>query len=586
MTRVLPPKPQADGARSAKSPLKGRAAAAGTYDPLDMSGPRSRPGTRGPLDGRMVFLLGCFAFGFAALAFRAGQVALFRDVDVARTSARAAVEQSVDRADITDRNGVLLATSVTAFSLYADPERIWDPVETARALRTVFPQMDEAALVRKLSSRSRFEFIQRRLTPSQKRAVWELAQPGLEFVEESRRVYPQGALAGHLLGLSNRDGDPITGIERAMDDRLTAAADGTGTEPLALSIDSRVQHVVEAELDQAARLHQAAGGAAVILDVHTGEVIASASWPQVDPNVPAGRQANAAQVNRAVNAVYEMGSTFKVFTVAVGLNDGILSPDKVYDARQPLTIGNRRINDFHAENRALTVQEILSHSSNIGTARIAADIGALRLEEFFGRLGLTAPVAGELKEVSRPILPPRWGRIQAATASYGHGIAVTPMAVAAGYAAIGNDGTWLRPTFLARADGNAAASGRSVLSPIAARQTVQLMREVVAHGTGGRADVDGYPVAGKTGTAEKPRTGGGGYDSDRRVSSFAGIFPADAPRYAIVVLLDEPQGAAETGGVATAGVTAAPVVSRVVARSAPLLGLMPRRTYAELSAAR
>lgn len=570
------------------SPTQNPSGSAGrtAYDPLDMSGAAGRrPVSSARISGRMAVLLACFAVGFVGLGARAMQIALFRDVDVAATSARAAVEHRLDRADITDRNGVLLATSVASFSLYADPARVWDPVETARALRTVFPHMDEAGLVRKLSSTSRFEFIQRRLTPAQKHAVWELAQPGLEFVEESRRVYPQGTLAGHLLGLSNRDGDPLTGIERALDDRLTEPRGGRGPQAVALSIDSRVQHIVEAELDATARLHRALGGAAVVMDVRTGEVLASASWPTVDPGRPAGQQATSAQVNRSVNALYEMGSTFKVFTIAVGLNDGVISPDKVYDARQPLTIAGRQISDFHAQNRALTVHEILSHSSNIGTARIADDVGARRLGEFYGRLGLTEPLAGELKEVSRPLVPARWGRIQAATASYGHGIAVTPVAVTAAFGAIANNGTWVRPTFLARPAGAPLPAGRPVLGEIAARQTVQLMREVVADGTGRRADVDGYPVAGKTGTAEKIRIGGGGYDSERRVSSFAGVFPADAPRYAVMVLLDEPKGAAETGGVATAGVTAAPAVSRIVTRSAPLLGLVPRRTLAALPGA-
>ncbi len=523
--------------------------------------------------GRTLMLSCMFIAGFSFLSARAVQIGLFRSVDEAATAARADASPPSKRADIVDRNGQLLATSLVAHSLYADPKRIWDPVETAKALRTIFPELNEAELVAKLSSKSRFEWLKRRLTPKQKQAVWALAQPGLEFVEEADRVYPMGRLAGHVLGSMQPNGKGINGVERAMDDRLMT---GDGATPLKLSIDSRVQYLVETELAREASSQRAIGGAGIIMDVRTGEIIASASWPFMDPNKPETNSPNE-QNNRVTNSRYEMGSTFKVFTVAIGLEDKVITPDTLFDARAPMKIGDETIHDFHGQNKMLSVVEILSHSSNIGTVRIARSVGATRVKEFFHRVGLMDAAGGELLESARPLLPRRWSDISAATASFGHGIAVSPMAVAAAYGAISNGGNYVRPTFVARDEGSPVSS-RQVLSNETSKTIVGLMRRVVTEGTGRRADALGYLVAGKTGTGEK--AGPNGYDANRRVSSFAGIFPANEPRYSILILLDEPKGSADTGGVATAGLTAAPSVARIIERAAPLLGVAPTRTLA------
>ena len=525
------------------------------------------------IGGRTLILSCMFMAGFVVLCGRAIQIGLFRPVDEAATAARADAAPPSKRADIVDRNGQLLATSLVAHSLYADPKRIWDPVETAKALRTVFPELNEAELVTKLSSKSRFEWLKRRLTPKQKQAVWALAQPGLEFVEESDRVYPMGRLAGHVIGSMQPGGKGINGVERAMDDRLMT---GDGTTPFKLSIDSRVQYLVETELAREASSQRAIGGAGIIMDVRTGEVIASASWPFMDPNKPETNSPNE-QNNRVTNSRYEMGSTFKVFTVAIGLEDKVITPDTYFDARAPMRIGDATIHDFHGQNKMLSVVEILSHSSNIGTVRIARSVGALRVKEFFHRVGLMDAAGGELLESARPLLPRRWSDISAATASFGHGIAVSPMAVAAAYGAISNGGNYVRPTFVARDEGSPVSS-RQVLSNETSKTIVSLMRRVVTEGTGRRADALGYLVAGKTGTGEK--AGPNGYDANRRVSSFAGVFPANEPRYSILILLDEPKGSADTGGVATAGLTAAPSVARIIERAAPLLGVVPTRSLA------
>jgi cell division protein FtsI (penicillin-binding protein 3) len=535
--------------------------------------PRDQGGI-GTMRGRTIALAVAFCAGFGVLSLRAIQIGLFRPVDEAATAARAEAIPPSKRADIVDRNGQLLATSLVAHSLYADPKRIWDPVETARALRTVFPNMDEASLVNKLSSRSRFVWIQRRLTPKQKQAVWELAQPGLEFVEESERIYPMGHYGGHVIGSMHPDGSGINGIERALNERLATAS---GSAPVRLSLDMRVQYLMEHELGQAATAFGAIGGAAVMLDVKTGEVIASASWPFMDPNRPEANTPDQ-QNNRATNSRFEMGSTFKVFTVAVGLEDKVITPDSVFDARAPMRIGKEMISDFHAMNKIVSVAEILAHSSNIGTVRIARSVGAPRVKEFFGSLGLMEAPGGELLENARPILPKRWSEITAATASFGHGIAVSPMAVAAAYGALSNGGHYVRPTFIAR-DPAVPVESRPVISAQTSTTLIKLMREVVTGGTGRNAEALGYEVAGKTGTAEK--AGPGGYDANRRVSSFAGTFPAHDPRYAIVFLLDEPKGFVQTGTAATAAYAAAPSISRIVARSAPLLGIAPTRTLAQ-----
>jgi cell division protein FtsI (penicillin-binding protein 3) len=538
--------------------------------------PRAEPRDQGGLAtarGRTFLLAVMFCVGFAVLSVRAVQIGLFRPVDEAATAARADAVPVSKRADIVDRNGQLLATSLIAHSLYADPKRIWDPVETAKALRTVFPELNEVELIAKLSSRSRFEWLKRRLTPKQKQAVWALAQPGLEFIEESDRVYPMGRLAGHVIGSMQPNGKGINGMERAMDDRLMT---GHSATPLKLSIDSRVQYLVETELAHAASSQRAIGGAGIIMDVRTGEVVASASWPFMDPNRPEINSPNE-QNNRATNSRFEMGSTFKVFTVAIGLEDKVITPETFFDARAPMHIGDETIHDFHGQNKMMSVVEILSHSSNIGTVRIARSVGAERVKEFFHRVGLMEASGGELVESAKPLLPRRWSDISAATASFGHGIAVSPMAVAAAYGAISNGGNYVRPTFLAR-DEASPVSSRQVLSNETSTTIVDLMRKVVTEGTGRRADAIGYLVAGKTGTGEK--AGPNGYDANRRVSSFAGVFPANEPRYSILILLDEPKGSAESGGVATAGMTAAPSVARIVERVAPLLGVVPTRTLA------
>lgn len=514
-----------------------------------------------------------FLFGFAVLALRVSYIAIFRNVDIARSTAQAETERQKPRAAIIDRNGVLLATSLTSYSLFADPARIWDPRETAQAIISVFPEMNEAELIAKLSSTKRFVWIKRRLTPREKQAVWALGQPGLEFETEALRTYPLGSSAGHILGAINDNGEGISGLERGLHGLLNNNAG----EPIRLSIDSRVQFVLENELSEAAVKYSAANGVAAIMDVRTGEIIGAASWPFMNPN---DYNANSpySRVNRVVNSVYEMGSTFKAFTFAAAINDGKITPDSQFDASRALKLGDFTINDFHGQNRIMSAREVLEHSSNIGTALVSRTLGTARLPEFYGEIGLLKRVSAEFAGVPAPILPKKWGATSSVTASYGHGIAVTPLAVLAAYSAITNGGIYLRPTMLARTEG-AQVTGARVLSEKASLQIVSLLRDVVTSGTGRAADNEFYPVAGKTGTADKATKGG--YDVNRRVSSFAGVFPSDSPRFAILFLLDEPKGI--NGGAATAGIVVAPSVSKIVGRVGPIMGLAPRnREFVEL----
>jgi cell division protein FtsI (penicillin-binding protein 3) len=522
---------------------------------------------------RIIAMAMLFIFGFMALSARAVQVAIFRPVDDAATAARAEAPLAIERADIVDRNGELLATTLPTWSVFADPRKIWDARETVHALRTVFPDIDADEMEAKLESRSRFVWIKRRLTPAQRQAVWALGQPGLDFIEEPRRLYPQGPLAAHLLGWTGVDGKGASGIEQSLNNRLIAKG---GVEPVRLSIDRRVQYVVERELDTLARAQNVKGAVGIMMDVRTGEIVALSSWPTYDANA-AGRATDNEKFNRASLSRFEMGSTFKVFTVAVGLDDGVITPSKGYDATRALHIGGSTIRDFHAQNRFLSIQEILSHSSNIGSAKIALDVGAARLREFYQRTGLLEKAPVELNDSASPLLPKTWSDITVATASYGHGIAVSPVALLTAFAAVTNGGEYVTPTLLARTP-NEPIESRRAMKPETSAQMVRFLRDVVTEGTGRKAEAEGYEVGGKTGTAEK--SGPQGYDSNRRVSSFVGVFPSSEPRYAVLVLLDEPQGTAETHGLATAGWTAAPAVSRIVARTAPLLGLEPVRALA------
>lgn len=515
---------------------------------------------------RIALVWSLFAAAFAVLALGAVKAAVLSG-DGAGGWARA---EAAERADLVDREGRLLATNLTHYGLYLDPNEVWDPAETRRALLSVLPEINYGRLEKGLRGERRI-FVHGGLTPEQKSAVHALGLPGVSFEEEDRRVYPLGVQGGHLIGWSDTGGRGLAGVEKAFDEEIRAA--GRKGEPFPLSVDLRVQAALEEELQDAAADQQANGAVGVVTNVRTGEILAVASWPLVDPNQPAAGGPNAA-LNRAAASVYEMGSTFKVFTVAMGLDTGSATIDSVFDAKAPLHIGTRAINDYHAENKMMTLEEVFIHSSNIGTSRLALQMGAPVLTRYFQGFGLLAPAQVELAESARPITPRRWNSDTVASTSFGHAISVSPLALTAAMGAVLNGGEYV-PLTLRKLQPGEAPEGRRVISEKTSRSMLDLMRINVVRGTGSKANAPGLRVGGKTGSAEKVI--GGRYDRTRLVSSFAAVFPTDtAPgedRYFVLILIDEPKGSAKSAGQRTGGWTAAPAAGRVIERIAPFLGV-------------
>ena len=524
---------------------------------------------------RSLIVVFAFASLFALIAARGAFVALG---DPAASNTLTAERSDVhDRADIHDRNGELLATTVTVYSLFADPRAIWDAGDVVSALVTVFPALDTETVKARLENRERaFVWIKRGLTPRQRQAVFDLGVEGLGFRAERQRAYPRGAQAGHVLGHTDVDGRGQMGVELALDDRLRGS-----DEPVWTSLDSGVQFALEAELSRAAEMFALKGAAGLVLHTSSGEVRALASWPQFDPNRPT-LASDDERTNRVFGAVYELGSVFKPLTIAAALDAGTITPDQRFDVRSELVINAYEITDTHEVGSKMTAEQVLAESSNIGTVRIAQTLGKAGLVEAYDRLGLLdkAPVA--LPGSAAPILPPSWSELSNATASYGHGIAVSPLAFARAFASLANGGVLPELSFVSGAHAQDARPDQlaaTFVAPEIASQLVTMLRKAVTDGTGRRADVPGYRVAGKTGTAEKPIAGG--YAEDRNVNSFAALFPSDRPEYVVLIVLDDPRLGGEPGG--TAALNAAPVAGRVIERIAPLLSVAPEFDQASLS---
>ncbi len=511
---------------------------------------------------KLVSLAMCLGFG--VIAAKAGMVSLAGQAET--TGVARAFDEPVRRADIVDRNGELLATSVAVFSLFADPRAIWDPADVAEGVASIFPDTDVEELTADLSDRDRaFVWVRRGLTPRQRRAVFELGLEGLGFREESRRAYPRGTLAGHILGYAGTDGQGLAGVEYAQDKELA-----DGGEPLKLTIDSNVQFALEAELSAAAGEYDVEGGAGVVLNARNGEVMGLASWPPIDPNrAHQLSMDDPARLNRASGAVFELGSVFKPITMAAGLDTGAIRLSDRFDVREPLVISGRTITDTHPISSHASPTEIISESSNIGTVKVAIMLGARRQQEILANLGLFDRSPIELAGSASPILPEQFDDIHAATISYGHGIAVSPIAFAGAFAVFANGGEVVEPTIIL--DGKRRRARRVISAPTAALVT-QMLREAVLSGTGEHAEVAGYRVAGKTGTAEKPIPGG--YSDDENMASFAAVFPADSPDYVVLIVLDAPKEGAGRGR--TAAWNAAPTAGRVIERIAPMLGVEPK----------
>lgn len=516
---------------------------------------------------RLVLCAGLFTIAFAVLSFRLVDLTVLnqpREPQLDR--ADRALNLPLERADIVDRNGILLATDLETASLYADPEEVRDPAGAAHQLVAVLPDLKEQEIADKLRSDRRFVWLHRNLTPRQEYEVNRLGIPGFYFQREDRRVYPHGVLTAHVVGFNNVDNHGMAGIERYFDKRLSK-----GEGPLVLSLDLRVQHILREELIQGMQEFRALAAGGAVLNVRTGEVLALVSLPDFDAN-KAGEASDDARFNRMTLGVYEMGSIFKVFTAAMALESGASKLTSGYDASHPIHIARFTINDYHAKRRWLTVPEIFMYSSNIGAAKMALDVGGQTQHDFLERFGLLSPAKIELNELGIPHYPAQWRPINTMTIAFGHGVSVEPLQVAAGSAAIINGGILRNPTLLKRRAGD-DAPGVRVLSERTSDEMRRLMRLVVTDGTAKLGASPGYLMGGKTGTAEK--VSHHGYQRKELLSSFVGAFPMTNPKYIVLAFYDEPHGTAKTHGYATAGWTAVPVVNRVVHRIAPILGVMP-----------
>jgi cell division protein FtsI (penicillin-binding protein 3) len=526
---------------------------------------------------RYRFRLACLAFALAFVLIGGRLVTLgFAGTETSAGGLRD-ISSTVHRPDILDRNGELLATDIKGATLYADPQRVIDQDELVEQVTGVLPDVNAAELRAKLKAGRRFVRIKRELTPKQQAEIHELGLPGLAFIEEYRRVYPVGATASHVVGLVDVDSKGLAGIEKFIDDNpqlvMAHAETASGEQSVSLSLDLGVQHVLREELGRAMATYHAKAAGGIVLDVHSGEVLALASLPDYDPN-HREQALDKDRLNRMSSGVYEMGSVFKVFTVAGVLDEGLASLRSVYDASSPIHYASFTIEDFHGQKRPLTVPEVFIYSSNIGAAKMALQMGVDRHRAFLKKLGLTSRLSTELGESAAPIIPTHWQKLNTMTIAFGHGMSVTPLQLAAATLPLVNGGIAVTPTFLPRSRKEGYGAGTRVLKQQTSAAMLKLMRLNVLKGTGKRANAEGYRVGGKTGTAEK--VVGRHYSTSALLTSFLATFPTDAPEYVVLVMLDEPQRVEASGNQATAGTNAAPTASKIIERIAPILGVAPR----------
>jgi cell division protein FtsI (penicillin-binding protein 3) len=527
---------------------------------------------------RLGLALTGFALVYGIIAVRLVLYAVLPDTHAVRRGGSTDAVATA-RPDIVDRNGEILATDLKTPSLFAEPRRIIDADEATELLAGVMPDLDSREVRDRLGSRRGFAWLKREITPSQQKEVHRLGIPGIGFLSENKRVYPNVNEVSHIIGHVNIDNQGIAGIEKWVDTHgladLHRAGFGTDREqqPVRLAVDLRVQHGLRDELIAARDKFKADAAAGLILDVRTGEIVSMVSVPDYNPNSP--REAlDPSRINRLTTGVYEMGSTFKALTVAMALDSGKVTLNSSFDARGSLRYGHFNISDYHAQNRVLSVPEIFTYSSNVGAAKMALGQGVENHKAFLRKVGQLDRLRTELPESAEPIVPKRWGELNTVTISFGHGLSVAPLQAVMGVAALLNGGWLIPPTFLKRSPEEARLLAKRVVKPETSAAMRYLMRLNAEKGTATRADVKGYYVGGKTGTAEKVINGH--YAKNRLMTDFMAVLPADEPRYLILIMLDEPKPIAETHGFATSGWNAVPVAAKVIARTAPLLGLEPR----------
>lgn len=532
----------------------------------------------------LVFVL----LGGAAIA----RIAWIGAIEPAPTERSMAERLLPPRGEITDRNGVPLARAFPAYALWYNPAAmtaggdggpplVRSPQEIAQDLKAIFPDIDTFEVAQRLSS-GRAGYLRRRVLPEDANRVIGIGELALELPRETDRHYPQGSLAAHVLGYVAADGNGRVGMESVLNEQLLDA--NRRAEPVALSIDMRVQGALEDELRSGMLAVNAVGAAGVVLDVDTGEVLALASMPEFDPNdvqtsdvrvtqEQHDRGITAPAFNRVTNQVYELGSTFKPLAVAAAIDSGSITDLSRRYGATPYEVQGHMIRDSHPLGETLNAPQMLIHSSNIVTGHIVDEMGADTLRSYMVELGMSERPFIELPARGHPIWPSgEWSRIRGITVGYGHGVSVTPLHLASAYAAMVNGGIW-RPATLQRLEPGEAPRGRRVFRASTSARMNQLLRMIAVYGTGRNADAPGFRVGGKTGSAEKP--GNGGYRRTSLISTFAAAFPMDNPRYVIITMLDEPQGTVASSYQRTAAWNAAPIVRRLVPRIGPQLGVLP-----------
>lgn len=483
------------------------------------------------------------------------------------------------RPEIRDRNGRVMALDIQMQSLFAEPKVIDRPEETFEALSGVLPELDYDDTMAKLTNRKRgFIWLKREITPAQQQEILKLGLPGIDFRSESRRFYPDGRTAAHILGYTDIDNKGLAGIERHLDRNGLRALQESGfalgaeMEPVTLSVDMRVQHFLHEGLREAMKTYRAKAASGIVLDVHTGEVMALASLPDFDPNQPIDAQKDD-RINRVSYGRFEMGSTFKLFTSGMVLDAGTVSLNSRFDTRGNIRLGRHSVGDYKGKNRVLSVPEIFIYSSNIGTARMAETVSMDHHRAFLEQIGVSSRIEDfELPEVRSPSQPKKWRRDSAVTISYGHGLSTTQLNQAMAASAMVNGGILIPPTLMPRSREKAVQLGKRVISDATSEKLRYLMRLNVIKGSGKRADVPGYQVGGKTGTANKLIDGK--YSKKISFNSFLSTFPATDPKYVVLVSIDEPKPVKDSR-YSTAGLNAAPTVGKLVRKIAPLLGVKP-----------
>ena len=540
-----------------------------------VDGARKRTGGRAKT--RVVMTMAAFLGIYGVIAGRLVYLGMLDPNDLGGPASRV----TASRPDIVDRNGEVLATDIKTASLFAEPRRIVDADEAIERLSTVLPDIDYEQTYAKLKSGAGFVWLRRQLSPKQQNDIIRLGIPGIGFRTEKKRFYPGGPTASHVLGLVNVDNQGIAGIEKYIDEQGLADLQASGLaiptdlKPFRLSLDIRVQHIVHDELARAMEKYHAIAAGAVVLNVKTGEVLAMASLPDYDPNNPYNAQEKD-RLNRMSAGTFEMGSTIKSFTTAMALDSGKVTLDSTFDARRPITIGHQTIRDFHGKGRILTVPEVFIYSSNIGSAREADVVGIEGHREFLKRIGLLDRLVTELPEVARPTEPKVWKKVHSITIAFGHGMSTTPLQTAVGAAALMNGGRLIPPTFLPRSPTEADRVATQVVKAQTSADMRYLYRLNAEKGSGKKAEVPGFRVGGKTGTAEKVVNGR--YASDKRFNAFLASFPMDDPQYVVLSVIDEPKPE-KPGMGATAASNAAPIVANVIRRSASLLGVKPEFSH-------